>query len=83
MSNTFWMVYGLHQRSPTVRHKTERSAVEEASRLARINPGVQFFVLEATHNIVKRDVDVTPLGRAALYDTPDFSRPDYDDGIPF
>ena len=77
MSNTFWMVYGLHQRGPTFRHKTERSAVDEASRLARQNPDVQFFVLEATHNIVKRDVDIVRLGRAAQTDR------SYDDEIPF
>lgn len=71
----FWMVYGLHQRAPTVRHKSEGRAMAEAHRLARHNPGIEFFVLEATHHIVKRDVDVTALGRSAFRD--------YDDGIPF
>ena len=82
MSNTFWMVYGFHQKSPTVRHKTERSALIEAQRLARIAPGVQFFVLQATHNVVKRDVDIVRLdGR----DYPNDYSNDYgnDDGIPF
>lgn len=69
----FWMVYGLHQRAPVYRHKTEGSAIEEAKRLARVHPDVDFFVLESTHHVVKRDVDVTPLGRASADD----------DGIPF
>lgn len=78
--STFWMVYGLHQKVPTARHKTEKSAVDEASRLARNNPGVQFFVLQATHNIVKRDVDIVTLSpdpyRSGPWDSGD-------DGIPF
>lgn len=75
-NSTFWMVYGLHQRSPVHRHKTEDSAINEAKRLARQNPDVQFFVLEAIHNVVKRDVDVTPLGARAYFS-------DTDDDIPF
>lgn len=55
----FWMIYGLGQRAPTARHKTLDSAVTEAKRLARMNPEVGFFVLEATHHVVKRDVEVT------------------------
>lgn len=75
MSNTFWMVYGLHQRAPTVRHKSEFSAITEAKRLARQSPDVEFFVLEATHHVVKRDVDVTDIGTRDRW-TPD-------DDIPF
>lgn len=58
----FWMVYGLHQRAPTARHKTEQSAINESKRLARLHPEIEFFVLESTHRVVKRDVDVTKLG---------------------
>lgn len=58
----FWMVYGLHQGRPTYRHKTEDSAVEEAKRLARAHPDTDFYVLESTHRVVKRDVDVTKFG---------------------
>lgn len=78
MSARFWMVYGLHQRAPTARHKTEQSAVSEAKRLARMNPDVEFFVLETTHHVVKRDVDVTIIGQAERF----FGR-DADDDIPF
>jgi len=53
---TFWMVYGLGQRQPTVRHKTFASAQGEAERLARTVPGVAFYVLEAVS--VSRRVDV-------------------------
>ena len=78
MSARFWMVYGLHQRAPTVRHKTEKSAIVEASRLARSNPSTEFFVLEATHHVVKRDVDVTPIGQEER-----FFGTEPDDDIPF
>ena len=43
----FWMVYGVGQRSPTYEHETQYSAEQEARRLARSVPGVQFVVLEA------------------------------------
>lgn len=59
----FWMVYGLGYRAPAVRHKTEQSAIDEAKRLARMNPEVEFFVLEPIHHAVKREVDVTFVGR--------------------
>ncbi len=58
----FWMVYGLHQRGPVFRHKSQMGAIEEAKRLSRAHPGIEFFVLEATHHVVKRDVDVTVIG---------------------
>ncbi len=79
MSAPFWMVYGLHQGAPTARHKTEISAINEAKRLARMNPDVEFFVLETTHHVVKRDVDVTPIGD----DRRPWDRRDPDDDIPF
>lgn len=71
----FWMVYGLHQRAPAYRHKSESSAVDEAKRLAREHPGIHFFVLETTHHVVKRDVDVTKIGSVR--------GSTFDDGIPF
>lgn len=74
----FWMIYGLRQGAPTVRHKTEESAIAEAKRLAKLHPDIEFFVLEATHHVVKRDVDVTPIGH-----TPWHLRNYPDDDIPF
>lgn len=78
MSYRFWMVYGLHQGAPTARHKTEVSAINEAKRLARMNPDVEFFVLETTHHVVKRDVDVSQISASG-----GFFRRDPDDDIPF
>ena len=74
----FWMVYGAGKGAPTARHKTRESAVAEASRLARNNPSVAFWVLEATHHIIKRDVDVTMID-------PDLAGvgANFDDGVPF
>lgn len=42
----FWMVVG-NGNSPKVRHTTKQFAKDEAERLARKNPGIEFFVLEA------------------------------------
>lgn len=60
-SDLFWMVYGLGQSQPTVRHKTPGSAQAEAERLARLNPGIKFFVLEPVSVSVKVDVETTSL----------------------
>lgn len=60
-SDLFWMVYGLGQSQPTVRHKTEHTARVEAERLARANPGIRFYVLEAITVSVKTDVETTSL----------------------
>ena len=54
----FWMVYGMGQGAPTVRHASEEAAVAEASRLARRDPDVAFVVLRSTHSVLKRDVEV-------------------------
>lgn len=61
----FWMVYGMGQGQPTARHKTFDSARAEASRLARLNPGIDFFVLEAVGAARKVDVEFTDLRRLA------------------
>lgn len=45
--NQFWMVWNPNRNQPVYRHDTEASAETEAERLARLNPGEQFFVLEA------------------------------------
>lgn len=68
----FWMVYGLHQGAPTVMHYTREIAEAEAKRLARNNPGIQFFVLEAVSRAEKIDVQFTRIDRRYL-----------DDGVPF
>lgn len=75
----FFMVYGLGQRQPTVRHKTRASAALEAERLARAHPGVEFYVLRTVSVSKKTDViteEMSPWDRA------DEAQAD-DDGIPF
>lgn len=42
----FWMVVG-NGNNPKIRHHSKKSASEEAKRLAREKPGVDFYVLEA------------------------------------
>ena len=54
----FWMVHGEGTREPQKRHEARESAVIEAQRLARCNPGRSFTVLRSTHTYVRRDVDV-------------------------
>lgn len=50
----FWMVLGYG--TPTVRHHSKQSAKTEAERLARINPGESFVVLESLATVVKSDL---------------------------
>ncbi len=45
---TFWMVWNVEGRAPTYKHASHASAVNEAERLARLNPGQTFAVLRAT-----------------------------------
>ena len=46
-SNTFWLVWNPKRSVPAIRHPTQESARVEAERLARIQPGDEFFVLSA------------------------------------
>ncbi|KGJ01721.1 hypothetical protein IT41_19415 [Paracoccus halophilus] len=67
----FWMVKG---NGPSIAMHSSREIAEgEAARLARMNPGVQFFVMEAV--VCHRRVDVE---RIALD-----GQPDPRDEIPF
>lgn len=47
MEYKFWMVKAARGSAPNKTHDTEDSAVAEAKRLAVVNPGGKFFVLEA------------------------------------
>lgn len=47
MSNQFWAVCCFERGGPTVKHQTEHGAIQEAERLARLNPGAKFYVLQA------------------------------------
>lgn len=71
-SDRFWMVYGAGQGAPTARHKSFDSVRTEAERLARMVPGIRFFILETVGAVEKVDVQFIDL------------RPrDLDDEIPF
>ena len=54
----FWMVLGVSV--PVVKHATKETAFAEAERLAILNPGKEFFVLESLAACVKRDVHWEP-----------------------
>jgi hypothetical protein len=43
----FWFVWNPDGRAPSFRHQTIESATQEAERLARLNPGNTFVVLES------------------------------------
>ena len=45
---TFYMVWSETTHETHVRHSLEQDAVREAERLAEANPGIRFFVLQAT-----------------------------------
>lgn len=57
----FWMIYGDGQRAPAYKHSTEESASAEAKRLARLNPEVTFYILEAVEAVFKRDIATVSL----------------------
>jgi hypothetical protein len=48
----FWMVTG-DGNSPKVRHSSKESASQEAARLAAANPGMYYYVLEATESVTQ------------------------------
>lgn len=50
--DTFWLVWREFTTSPTHKHGTEASARREAERLARANPGEEFFILAAIDSCV-------------------------------
>jgi hypothetical protein len=54
----FWMVLG--EGMPCYRHQSKQAARDEAERLARLNPGEEFTVLEAVETVVKSDVKWEP-----------------------
>lgn len=52
----FWMVWNEGNRSPAFKHWTADSAMIEAERLARQNPGQKFHVLELVDSCRVKDV---------------------------
>ena len=53
----FWMVYGGYQSNPTKKHETELEARNEAERLARKQPGQQFYILEVIAICQTKDLE--------------------------
>ena len=45
--NQFWMVWREESTAMHYRHGSEKSATEEAKRLAQLYPNQQFFVVKA------------------------------------
>jgi hypothetical protein len=73
MSKQFWMVWNPDDYPPRVCHDTEAAAETEAERLARTNPGVKFYLLEATQMF-----EVNNLRRIDMRQSPG-----YRDELPF
>ena len=72
-SGTFWLVWNPNGQAPTHPHESEELAVKEAERLARVNRGQQFFVLQATHCRYADDMHrVEMVAAPALTDEPLF-----------
>lgn len=46
-ADPFWLVWNPRGRAPTVRHPSLHSATSEAERLARLDEGEEFIVLQA------------------------------------
>lgn len=62
--SAFWLVWNVNGAAPTYRHATGDSAVKEAERLARLNPGETFAVLQSVcarsvNNMQKTDLRPT------------------------
>lgn len=70
---SFFLVWNPEGRNPRYRHDTLDGATEEATRLAKANPGVEFYVLETIRKVrVVSPVEVTH-----------FALESFDDRIPF
>ena len=54
----FWLVWNPQGHAPTRDHATRQSAEREADRLARLNRGQRFIVLQSVSERVVDDVQV-------------------------
>ncbi|MFA9204880.1 MAG: hypothetical protein ACEQSH_00330 [Bacteroidia bacterium] len=50
--DAFWVVWNTKRDVPMMQHPTRKSALKEAERLAAIEPGTEFFVLESAASVV-------------------------------
>jgi hypothetical protein len=70
----FWMIWNPEGNMPRFCHDTEAAAETEAERLARLNPGQSFYILEAVQRY-----RVDSLQRMHLRP----QQPEFADDIPF
>ena len=70
----FWMVWSPSGGAPHRQHLTRSEADDEATRLARVNPGRMFLVLKAVGGFSADQPKVKPV---------EIGGPLVDDGIPF
>lgn len=57
-STPFWLVWNPTGFPPKYKHSSVESAEAEAARLARCNPGQEFFVLRPVSSTEKSDLTV-------------------------
>lgn len=72
MAEQFWMVWNPNRNPPAYRHTSQAAAEAEAERLARLNPGEHFIVLEAVSARVVDNMHRIDMRNGGM-----------DDGIPF
>lgn len=60
-NSPFWMVWNERGDAPRVKHPNKASAQREAERLARLNRGSAFIVLESVQACISNDVLVVDL----------------------
>lgn len=58
-SNTFWYVFCPQQGQPKVKQPNHSKALSEARRLSQLNPGKEFFVLQAVNRVCSKAVVTT------------------------
>lgn len=61
MNGSFWFVWCAERDAPRHKHPSLQSAEREAERLARLNRGQRFYVLESVCAICVDDVQRTDL----------------------
>ena len=54
----FWMVWHEDGGQPRYKHHSKKSALDEATRLAKLTPGECFYVLKATAGVIAREPDI-------------------------
>lgn len=70
----FWMIWSPQGRAPTYQHTSRVSADAEAERLAKANPGAEFFVLKAVSGKTANQPEALDIK---------ITNKQWDDGIPF